>query len=45
MRVSIVDIEEILLLNVAGLMLRTDSEGGCYEHMPPDKSGEDNQII
>ena len=45
MRVSIVDIEEILLLNVAGLIFRTDSEGGCYEHMPLDKSGEDNQII
>ena len=45
MRVSIVDIEEILLLNVAGLMLRTGSEGACYEHMPLDKSGEDNQII
>ena len=44
-RVSIVDVEEILLLNVAGLMLRTGSEGGCYEHMPLDKSGEDNQII
>ena len=44
-RVSIVDIEEILLLNVTGLMLCTGSEGGCYEHMPLDKSGEDNQII
>ena len=41
-RVSIVDIEEILLFNVVGLMLRTDSEGGCYEHIPLDKLGEDN---
>ena len=41
-RVSIVDIEEILLFNVVGLMLRTGSEGGCYEHIPLDKLGEDN---
>ena len=26
-------------------MLRTGSEGGRYEHIPPDKSGEDNQRI
>ena len=43
--VSIVDIEEILLFNVVGIMLRTGSEGGRYEHIPPDKSGEDNQRI
>ena len=41
-RVSIVNIEEILLFNVVGLMLRTGSEGGCYEHIPLDKLGEDN---
>ena len=41
-RVSIVDIEEILLFNVVGLMLRIGSEGGCYEHIPLDKLGEDN---
>ena len=23
-------------------MLRTGFEGGCYEHIPPDKSREDN---
>ena len=43
-RVLIVDIEEILLFNVVGLM-RTGSEGDRYEHIPPDKSGEDNQRI
>ena len=32
-------------LNVVGIMLRTGSEGGCYEHIPLDKSGEDNQRI
>ena len=32
-------------LNVVGVMLRTGSEGGCYEHIPLDKSGEDNQRI
>ena len=42
-RVSIVYIEEILLFNVIGLKLRPGSEGGCYEHIPPDKSGEYNQ--
>ena len=26
-------------------MLRTGSEGGCYEHIPLDKSGEDSQRI
>ena len=36
-RVSIADIEEILLLNVIGLLLRT--EDGCYEHKPLVKSG------
>ena len=36
-------IEEILLLNVVGLMLCTGFEDGCYEHIPLDKSGEDNQ--
>ena len=34
---SIVDIEEILDFNVVGF------EDGCYEHVPPDKSREDNQ--
>ena len=29
--------------HVVSLMLRTSSEGGCYEHIPLDKSGEDNQ--
>ena len=43
--VSIVDIEEILLFNVVGLMLRTGSEGGRYVHIPPGRSGEDNQRI
>ena len=45
-RVSIVDIEEILLLNVVGPMLRTSRtvlEGGCYEHMPLVKLGEHGQ--
>ena len=42
-RVSNVDIEEILLFNVVSFtMLRTDFEGGCYEHIPPDKSREDS---
>ena len=35
-RVLIADIEEILLLNVIGLLLRT--EDGCYEHKPLVKS-------
>ena len=42
-RVSIVGIEEILLFNVVGLMLCTGFEDGCYEHIPLDNSGEDNQ--
>ena len=42
---SIVDIEEILVFNVVGFMLRTGFEDGCYEHVPPDKSREDNQWI
>ncbi|RMX47906.1 hypothetical protein pdam_00010622 [Pocillopora damicornis] len=42
-RVSIVDIEEILLFNVVCLMLRTGFEDGCYEHKPRVKSGKDNQ--
>ena len=33
-RVSIVHIEEILLLNVVGLMLRIGFEDCCYEHIP-----------
>ena len=34
---------KILLFNVVSFtMLRTDFEGGCYEHIPPDKSREDN---
>ena len=40
---SIVDIEEILVFNVVGFMLLTGFEDGCYEHVPPDKSREDNQ--
>ena len=40
-RVSNVDIEEILPFKCF-IMLRTGFEGGCYEHIPPDKSGEDN---
>ena len=41
---SIADIEEILVFNVVGfVMLRTGFEDGCYEHVPPDKSREDNQ--
>ena len=44
-RVSIVDIEKILLFNVVGLILRTGSKGGRYEHIPLDKYGEVNQRI
>ena len=44
-RVLIVEIEEILFFTVVGLMLRTDSEDACYEHIPLVKSGEDNQRI
>ena len=32
-RVSIVDIEEILLFNVVGLILRTGFENACYKHI------------
>ena len=32
-RVSIVDIGEILLFNVVGLMLRIGFEDGCYERI------------
>ena len=28
------DIEEILLINVVGVMLRAGFENGCYEHIP-----------
>ena len=38
-----IDIEEILLLNVVGLMLRTSFKGAFYEHIPLVKLGEDNQ--
>ena len=31
---SIVDIEEILLFNVVGLILRTGFEDACCEHIP-----------
>ena len=41
--VSIVNIEEILLFDVVGLTLRTGFEDGCYQHIPQDKSGEDDQ--
>ena len=40
-RVSIVDVEEILLFNVIGLMLHTSFEDACYEHIALAKSGED----
>ena len=36
-RVSIVDIEEIWLFNVVGLMLSTGYEDGCYKHIPRAK--------
>ena len=42
-RVSIVDIEEILLFNVVGSMLSTGCEDACYEHISLVKSGEHNQ--
>ena len=32
--VSIIDIEETLLFNVAGLLLRNGFEDACYEHVP-----------
>ena len=44
-RVSIVDIEKILPFNVVGLILRTGSKSGRYEHIPLDKYGEVNQRI
>ena len=44
-RVSIVDVEEILLFNVVGLMLRTSFEDVCYKNIALAKSGEDNQRI
>ena len=39
-RISIVDIEEILLFNVVGLMLRTSFEDACQEHIRLAKSGD-----
>ena len=36
------DIEEILLFNVVGLMLCTGFEDACYKHIPLVNSGEDN---
>ena len=44
-RVSLFDIEEILLFNVVGLMLRTGFEDACFEHTSLVKWGEDNQWI
>ena len=44
-RVSIVNVGEDLLFNVVSPMLRNGSEGGCYEHIPLDKLGEDNRRI
>ena len=44
-RGSIVDVEEILLFNVVGLMLRTGFKDACYEHLSLVKSGKDNQGI
>ena len=41
--VSTVDIEEISLFNVVGLVLHTGFEDACYEHISLLKSGEDNQ--
>ena len=41
-RVSIVNIEEILLFNDVGLMLRTGFDDACYERISLVKSGEDN---
>ena len=32
-KINVLDIEEILLFNVAGLMLPTDLEDACYEHI------------
>ena len=39
-RVSIIDIEEILLFNVVSLMPRTGFEDACNEHIALVKSGE-----
>ena len=45
-RVSIVDIEEILPFTECRRPYAPfGSEGGCYAHIPLDKSGEDNQRI
>ena len=44
-RVSIVNVGEDLLFNVVSPMLRNGSEGSFYEHIPLDKSGEDNRRI
>ena len=44
-RVSIVDVEESLLFDVVGLILRTGSEDGCYENIILHKSGEGNKRI
>ena len=44
-RISIVDIEEILLFNVVHLMLCIGFEDACHEHIPLTKSGEDYQRI
>ena len=44
-RISIVDIEEILLFNVVHLMLCIGFEDACHEHIPLTKSGEDDQRI
>ena len=43
-RVSIVDIEDILLFNVVGLIMpRSGFEDTSYEHISQVKSGVDNQ--
>ena len=42
-RGSIVDVEEILLFNVVGLMLRTGFKDAYYEHLSLVKPGKDNQ--
>ena len=41
-RVSIVNIEEILLFNDVGLVLRTGFDDACYKRISLVKSGEDN---
>ena len=40
-RVSIVDIDEILLFDAVGVALPTGFEDACYEHIPLVQSGED----